>query len=114
MNVDNTKNIPVLSLCPGSLGLERGVKRVWPGIRTVAYVEIEAFINFNLVAAMEAEKASRTTNQQSLSKMAITGQLHQENSNMNGKNQERLNPAWVAQLMGTTLEQSFFACMATG
>lgn len=36
------------------LGIERGIKRVIPKLRTVAYVEIEAFINFNLVAAMES------------------------------------------------------------
>lgn len=38
----------------------------------------------------------------------VFGQLDQDNSNMNGKNQEQLNPAWVAQLMGTTLEKIFF------
>ena len=43
----------VLSLCYGSGGLETGVNAVIP-IRTVAYVEIEAFQIFNLVAAMEA------------------------------------------------------------
>lgn len=32
-------------------------------------------------------------------------------NNMNGKRREQLNPAWVAQLMGTTLEQTFFGCM---
>jgi hypothetical protein len=31
-----------------------------------------------------------------------------------GKPKGQLNPEWVAQLMGTTLEQSFFASMATG
>lgn len=29
----------------------------------------------------------------------------------NGKSQGQLNPAWVAQLMGTTLEMTFFGCM---
>lgn len=67
--MDNTYNTQaVLSLCPGILGLEKGLER---GIRTlaghgdislgrkkainvVAYVEIEAFIIANLVGQMEA------------------------------------------------------------
>ena len=63
--------------------------------------------------ASETEKAAKNTKQDSLSKRAINGQLDQENNNTNGKNSERLNPAWVAQLMGTTLEQSFYANMVT-
>ncbi|WP_282089407.1 DNA cytosine methyltransferase [Aquimarina algiphila] len=42
----------VLSFCYGYGGLERGVKSVIP-IKPVTYLEIEAFQNFNLVAAME-------------------------------------------------------------
>lgn len=53
-NVDHPFNSPaILSLCPGMLGLERGVARVISGIRTVAYVEIEAFVIENLVQQME-------------------------------------------------------------
>lgn len=37
-----------------------------------------------------------------------TGSAEQENNNTNGKNREQLNPAWVCQLMGTTLERIFF------
>lgn len=44
----------IISLCTGSRGLEKGVQKVLPGLRAVAYVEIEAFILFNLVAEMEA------------------------------------------------------------
>lgn len=33
---------------------------------------------------------------------------HQDSNSMTGKSQEQLNPAWVAQLMGTTLEVIFF------
>ncbi|WP_093671166.1 DNA cytosine methyltransferase [Tenacibaculum sp. MAR_2009_124] len=54
----------VLSFCYGYGGLERGVSRVIP-IKPVAYVEIEAFQNFNLVAAMESglvDKAPIWTN----------------------------------------------------
>ncbi len=43
----------VLSFCFGYGGLDKGIGRVLP-IRSVAYVEIEAFQNFNLVAAMES------------------------------------------------------------
>lgn len=46
----------ILSFATGSGGIERGVKHILPGLRTVAYVEIEAFIVANLVAAMEAGK----------------------------------------------------------
>jgi len=43
-----------LSICTGIGGLERGVKRVIGPLRTIAYVEIEAFIIENLLAGMEA------------------------------------------------------------
>lgn len=52
--VDNPFNNPaILSLCPGIRGIERGLERAIGRIRTVAYVEIEAFIIENLVAEME-------------------------------------------------------------
>lgn len=34
-------------------------------------------------------------------------------NNIHGKSREQLNPAWVAQLMGTTLEKIFFVPLAT-
>lgn len=43
----------VISLCYGYGGIEKGVSKIIP-IKPVAYVEIEAFQIFNLVAAMEA------------------------------------------------------------
>lgn len=53
--MDITKDAPaVLSLCPGILGLERGITRAVGRINVVAYVEIEAFIITNLIAGMEA------------------------------------------------------------
>lgn len=56
-NVDNPFQSPaVLSLCPGFLGLERGLIRAIGSIRVLAYVEIEAFIIANLVAEMELGK----------------------------------------------------------
>lgn len=53
--VDNPFKSPrVLSFCTGISGLERGIKRALGPIRTVAYVEIEAFIIENILAGMEA------------------------------------------------------------
>jgi DNA (cytosine-5)-methyltransferase 1 len=47
------KSPAVLSLCTGMRGLERGLERAIGPTRTVAYVEIEAFIIENLVRQME-------------------------------------------------------------
>lgn len=47
------KPLTALSLCPGIRGLERGVERITGRLHTLAYVEIEAFIIENLLAAME-------------------------------------------------------------
>lgn len=43
----------IISLCTGMRGLERGIERVNPNVRTICYVEIEAFIIENLVSQME-------------------------------------------------------------
>lgn len=43
----------IISFCTGIRGLERGLERINPNIRTVIYVEVEAFIIENLVAQME-------------------------------------------------------------
>jgi hypothetical protein len=43
----------------------------------------------------------------------LTGQQDKESINTHGKNRAQLNPAWVAQLMGTTLERIFFVPLAT-
>lgn len=51
--VDSTEEILCLSLCSGYGGLELGLRRVVPNVRTVAYVEIEAFACANLVAKMD-------------------------------------------------------------
>lgn len=52
--MDNPFKSPaILSLCTGMRGLERGIERAIGSIRTVAYVEIEAFIIQNLVGQME-------------------------------------------------------------
>lgn len=55
MNVDNSLKSPsTLSICTGVRGLERGIERVIGPVRSIAYVEIEAFIISNLLAGMEA------------------------------------------------------------
>jgi len=57
MNVDNTQDIRILSLCSGYGGLELGLRRVLGArMRTVAYVEVEAFAVANLVSKMETGK----------------------------------------------------------
>ena len=50
-DVDSTENI--ISFCTGYGGLEMGLHRVVPNLRTVCYVEIEAFAIANLVAKIE-------------------------------------------------------------
>lgn len=53
-HVDNPFKSPaVLSLCTGMRGLESGIERAIGPIRTVAFVEIEAFVIENLVRQME-------------------------------------------------------------
>jgi len=51
-NVDTAKTTHV-SLCSGYGGIDLGLRRVCPGLRTVAYAEIEAFAIECLLARME-------------------------------------------------------------
>jgi len=79
---------------------------------------LEAQENFPTPNASDYAKASINQNQDSLQKRAINGQLDQGSHNTDGKSQEQaprrnLNPAWVCQLMGTTIEKSFFVHSAT-
>ena len=53
-NVDTTKTTTHLGLCAGYGGIELGLHRVIPNLRSVALCEIEAFACANLVAKMEA------------------------------------------------------------
>ena len=50
MDITETTHI---SLCSGYGGIDLGLRRVLPDVRTVAYVEIEAFACANLVEKME-------------------------------------------------------------
>jgi DNA (cytosine-5)-methyltransferase 1 len=52
--MDITKAITHVSLCAGYGGIDLGLKRAIPNLRTVAFSEIEGFACANLVAKMEA------------------------------------------------------------
>ena len=54
--MDTTKAITHLSLCSGYEGIGLGLRRVFPNLREIAYVEREGFPIANLVAKMEAGK----------------------------------------------------------
>lgn len=55
VNVDPTEESPaIVSFCTGIRGIERGLERAIGAIRTVCFVEIEAFICENLACQMEA------------------------------------------------------------
>ena len=55
MNVDNTEELKIISLCTGYGGLDEGIRRaVYPQqLREIVTVEIEAFNIANLVQKME-------------------------------------------------------------
>lgn len=63
---------------------------------------------------LESEKDWKNQGQNSLTKMNLNGQLAPASPNTPGKRPVLLNPAWVAQLMGTTSAETFFACTETG
>ena len=52
--MDTTKPVTHISLCAGYGGIDLGLKRAIPNLRTIAFSEIEAFACANLVAKMEA------------------------------------------------------------
>lgn len=45
----------IISIGPGMLGIEKGIVRSGTKIKVAAYVEIEAFVIFNLIKAMEKD-----------------------------------------------------------
>ena len=53
-DMDTTKAVTHLGLCAGYGGIELGLKRAIPSLRTIALCEIEAFAIANLVSKMEA------------------------------------------------------------
>jgi len=52
--VDTPKAVTHVSLCAGYGGIDLGLKRAIPSLRTVAFSEIEAFACANLVSKMES------------------------------------------------------------
>jgi DNA (cytosine-5)-methyltransferase 1 len=52
--MDTSKAVTHIGLCAGYGGIELGLKRAIPSLRTIALCEIEAFAISNLVAKMEA------------------------------------------------------------
>ena len=56
MDTTKTNTITHLSLCTGYEGIGRGLRRVLPNVREIAYVEIEAFAIANLVSKMETQQ----------------------------------------------------------
>lgn len=53
--MDNSKEITHISLCSGYAGIDLGLKQVISSLRTITYVEIEAFAIENLVAKIEQD-----------------------------------------------------------
>ena len=78
--MDTSKQLPtVLSLCSGYGGIERGLELAGFKHRVIAYVEIEAFQNFNLVAAMESglvDKAPIWTDLKTFDAKPFCNKLH--------------------------------------
>ena len=56
MDTTKTNTITHLSLCTGYEGIGKGLRRVLPNVREIAYVEIEAFAIANLVNKMETQQ----------------------------------------------------------
>jgi site-specific DNA-cytosine methylase len=52
--MDSTPSVTHLGLCAGYAGIELGLKRAIPNLRTIALCEVEAFAVANLVAKMES------------------------------------------------------------
>ena len=53
MNVDTTKKFNHISLCTGYGGIDLGLSRILPNLRTIAYCEIELYAIENLISKME-------------------------------------------------------------
>lgn len=70
----------IISLCPGIRGLERGIERAMGGkLRVAVYVEIEAFIVANLLAAMEEgvlDAAPIWSNLKTFDALPFRGKIH--------------------------------------
>jgi DNA-cytosine methyltransferase len=77
--VDNSEEFRSIELCAGYGGIHLGLKRVVPNLRTVAFVEIEAFACSNLVAKMEGglvEPAPIWTNLKTFNAKPFRDRIH--------------------------------------
>jgi DNA (cytosine-5)-methyltransferase 1 len=73
------KSPTILSFCTGMRGLERGLERVIGPVTVTTYVEIEAFIIFNLVRQMEkglVDPAPVWTNAKTFPAKRFHGKIH--------------------------------------
>ena len=52
--MDTSEDVTHVSLCAGYGGIDLGLRRAIPNLRTVAFSEIEGFACANLVAKIEA------------------------------------------------------------
>jgi len=103
--VDNTEEFRCISLCTGYAGIELGLKRAVPTMRTVAYVEIEAFAVANLVAKMEAGKLDaapvwtdiKTFDGRAFSKRVhiVTAGYPCQSESHAGKRKGKADPRWL-------------------
>lgn len=79
-HVDNPFQSPsILSICTGMRGLERGIERVIGPFGAVTYVEIEAFVVYNLVRQMEQgllDPAPVWTNLKTFDPRPFHGKIH--------------------------------------
>lgn len=87
------------------LNLAQAVKAIWP---TPVSTEVRQGYQ-NRSRGKKGPQESLTT-----VVLNINGRQNQRSNPTISKNQEQLNPAWVAQLMGTTLEKIYFGCWGMG
>ena len=52
--MDHSEELTHISLCAGYGGIDLGLQRVIPSLRTIAFSEIEAYAVANLVSKIEA------------------------------------------------------------
>jgi len=104
-DVDNPEEFRCISLCTGYGGLELGIRRVIPALRTVCYVEVEAFACANLVAKIEAGELDaapiwtdiKTFNGRPFYKRVhiITAGYPCQGESVAGKRQGKADPRWL-------------------
>jgi hypothetical protein len=87
----------------GGQNLQTEVQKNWPTVR----------MSDHKGAGKPGDKAQLFLESKSYLSGAVVGQPGKGLNNTNGKNPGQLNPAWVAQLMGTTFERILFVHLVT-